>query len=102
MACRHCGLDPQSPEKNDAIIQWQKILQNNIRWGDTLACYKAKTENQNDIVCLKDLTNIDLQNLQFFNYKNGQLEEYIFPIDEEIKQQRSEYKIFNSQLSIFN
>jgi hypothetical protein len=99
----HCGLDPQSSDNNDTITQWKQILQNNIRWGDTLACFEAKTENHNDIICLKDLYKEDLTDLQFFNYQKNILENYISPINEEIKQQRDEstYRTPNTQFSLF-
>jgi hypothetical protein len=91
----HCGLDPQSPDNKDTITQWQKILQNNIRWGDTLACFEAKTENHNNIIYLKDLYREDLTDLQFFDYKKNKFEKYISQINEEIKQQRQEYNTRN-------
>jgi hypothetical protein len=73
--------------------EWRQILQNNIRWGDTLACFEAKTENHNNIIYLKDLYREDLIDLQFFDYTKNKFEKYIFPINGEIQQQRQEYNI---------
>jgi hypothetical protein len=90
------GLDPQSPENMEIIAQWRQILKQNIRWGDTLACFEAKSDiltgSMSDVICLKDLYREDVTDLKFFNYQKGKWEKYISSITEEIKQQRNEYK----------
>jgi hypothetical protein len=97
IACAYCGLDPGAGD-NKVIVDWKDILKKNIKWGDTLACYEAKSEDV-EILCLKDLYKRDVKDLKFFNYKTNKWEEFKKPLihnraifDEIIIPQQHEYE----------
>jgi type I restriction-modification system DNA methylase subunit len=89
--------DKLTNEQYDAL---KDIVEKNIRWGDTLACYEAKIEDDDKCqsLCLKDLTEKALKDLAFFNYQTNKWEKYFDSFKrnrtmvEEISLQRKEYR----------
>ncbi|GHT66362.1 hypothetical protein AGMMS50239_27700 [Bacteroidia bacterium] len=96
--------DTTSKVSPEQLAILEQILKNNIRWGDTLACFEAKSEDNENVLCLKDKREKDVQDLQFFNYQKNKWENYfkLFckAMKDEIVLQRNEYRNPPTQQSL--